>query len=335
MSSRRLTPGRLPAWQRRSRYERHLLALTGGGYRGLFSAEILAEAEKDCGPLAARFDMMAGTSVGGILAIGLACGIEASRLAGFIRDHGPTIFRPRRFTFAGFLRSKYGSEGLRSAITDVLGGAVSGKPFAEIPVPLVISAVDERTGAPRLFRSDPAAGGQGDRIPIIDVALSTSAAPTYFPPHRIGERVFVDGGLIANAPDLVVLTEAMRTFGCSLGECHLLSIGTAGAPRAGAVKGQPGKIGWIARHGIVDLIMAAQEELAIDQVRCLRPGTFLRIDAVPPKRISLDDVSPEVTERLAALARNAVDEAKEYRLADWRRFLAHSTLSGLGPHAPG
>jgi patatin-like phospholipase/acyl hydrolase len=325
VSGRRLDPGELPKKERRSRRERHLLALTGGGYRGLFSAEILAAVETEGrASLTARFDMMAGTSIGAILAIGLACGVTAWDLAAFVREHGPAIFRHRPLSFAGFSRSRYGSDGLRRAIKVVLGAPLAERPFADIPVPLVVSAVHEGTGTPHLFRSDPAAAGKGDRVSTLDVALATSAAPTYFPPHRIGDRVYVDGGLIANAPDLVVLTEASRCFSCSLDECHLLSIGTAGAPRAGAVEGAPGTIGWVARHKIVDLIMTAQEALAIDQVRCLHPGTFLRIDATPAQRIEMDDVSAKTTERITALAQQAIEHTRQTRAPEWRHFLAHS-----------
>lgn len=322
MTGRTLDPGELPREERRGRRERHLLALTGGGYRGLFSAEILTAAEGEGpAPLSSRFDMVAGTSIGGILAIGLACGVRARDLATFMREHGPAIFQPRALSFAGLSRSRYASDGLKRAIEAILGKPRAASPFAKIPIPLVVSAVHEGTGAPRLFRSDAAAAGDGDQASILDVALATSAAPTYFPPHRIGDGFYVDGGLVANAPDLVILTEAIRRFGCRLDECHLLSIGTASAPRAGTVEGAPGKIGWVARHAIVDLIMTAQEALAIDQVQSLRPGTFLRINATPAAPIDLDDVSPRATRQIVDLAQQAVQQVRQTQAADWRRFL--------------
>jgi len=330
MSGRTLDPGQLPKEERRGRRERHLLALTGGGYRGLFTAEVVAAAEAASNkPLASRFDMIAGTSIGGILAIGLACGVPGRDLSALMREHGPAIFKPRPLSFAGFSRSRYGSEGLRRAIEAVLGKQLAQRPFADIPVPLVVAAVHESTSTPHLFRTGQASDGKADRVTTLDVALATSAAPSYFPPHRIGDRVYVDGGLIANAPDLVLLTEAMRRFGCSLSECHVLSIGTAGAPRAGNVEGAPGKIGWVARHALVDLIMGAQEALAIDQVRSLHPGTFLRIDQTPAEPIGLDDVSSRSTERLVALAKQAIEHIALQRAAEWRSFLAYSVEARL------
>lgn len=128
--------------------------------------------------------MLAGTSIGGILAIGLACGVPGASLAALLRGHAPTIFRPKRFIFGGLVGARYGSAGLEEAITAVLTPAVAHRPFREIPAPLIICAIDELTSAPRIFRTDAASADLGDDVPTIDVAPATSAAPTYFPPQR-------------------------------------------------------------------------------------------------------------------------------------------------------
>jgi hypothetical protein len=205
---------------------------------------------------------------------------------------------------------------------DDLTKPLAKRPFSAIPKPLVVVAVDELRNSPRIFRTA-SAGGSNDPISTLDVALATSAAPTFFPPHRVGDQRFVDGGLVANAPDLVLLLEAVRHYGCTVGECHLLSVGTAGstARHTAGVEG-PGAIGWIARHGLIDLIFSAQESLAVDQARGLRPGSCLRIDGTPPSPIRLDDVSEDVTAQLRALALEAVEDASRSDAPLWRRFAA-------------
>lgn len=326
-----MVAGTLPREERRGRIERHLLALSGGGYRGLFTATVLQRLEEGGGaPLADRFDMLAGTSIGGILAIGLACGVSGTDLAELVREHGPAIFRAKPLAFAGLAGARYGSEGLAGAIMAALTKSVARRPFREIPASLVICAIDELTSVPRIFRTDAASGGQGDNVPTIDVALATSAAPTYFPPHSVDGRNYVDGGLVANAPDALLLTEAMRLFGSSIEECHLMSVGTAGSSRLGRVEGAPGKLSWVTRHALVDLIMAAQESLALRQADALGPGTFMRIDADPPGPIRLDAVDPRTTELLVALAQQAIDEVKGKRAEDLRRFLAHVPATRTG-----
>lgn len=324
MNRRSLVPGTLPAEERRGRVERHLLALSGGGYRGLFSATVLRLLEGESGSLLGeRFDMLAGTSIGGILAIGVACGTRCADLAELVREYGPSIFRAKPLTFAGLTRARYGSENLAAAITAVLGKPNATRPFRDIPAPLVVCAVDELTSQPRLFRTALAGGNTGEVTSTLDVALATSAAPTYFPPHRIDDRPLVDGGLVANAPDAVLLSEAVRSFGCTIPECHLLSVGTASSPRLGEASAAPGKIGWVAKHALVDLIMTAQESTALAQVAALRPGTFLRFDRQPSEPIRLDDVDARTTELLLALAEKAYADVASERRDDVRRFLAH------------
>lgn len=325
MNTRKFDGGSLPRQQQYARRDRHLLALSGGGYRGLFTAKILALAEAEIGsPIAARFDMIAGTSIGGILAVGLACRVPALDLVDALLKHGQHIFRSRPFSFAGFTSARYEGERLKSAIKAIIGEEFSNRPFADIPAPLVIAAVHEGTGTPRIFRTKLASSVGGDQDKTIDVVLATSAAPTYFAPHKINGERYVDGGIIANAPDLVVLNEALRRYGCEVSECRLLSIGTAGTRRSGNADGAPGKIGWALRHSVIDLILGAQECLAIDQAQRLGLGGFLRIDRCPESPISMDDTTKEATAQLISLAEQAHADVIATRVAEWRRFLGHS-----------
>jgi patatin-like phospholipase/acyl hydrolase len=322
-----LVPGRLPKIERTAATPKHLLALAGGGFRGLFTARVLARMEADAGvKLASRFDLMAGTSIGGILAIGIACGISAADLVALMREHGPQIFRPNRRSLGGFVSSRYDSSVLRGAIEKIVGKEFAKRPFAEIPAALIVIAVAERTSEPRIFRTNIVAPGKGDIVSTIDVALATSAAPTFFAPHFVGDDAYVDGGLIANAPDLVLIGEAMRAFGARLDDIHLCSVGTASSARVGTVAGQPGKWGWVKRHSLIELIMDAQAALAADQADCLAPASILRVDRRPARRIALDDVAPKTATELVNLADQAVESAQKEHAIAWRRILAHDAL---------
>src|SRR5690625_3764004 len=100
----------------------HVLALSGGGYRGLYTATVLAELEAVLGrSIASHFDLICGTSAGGMLALGLAAEIPATELKALFEDEGSRIFGcrsiPRRLL--GFwLTAKHGSEGLREVLTE-------------------------------------------------------------------------------------------------------------------------------------------------------------------------------------------------------------------------
>ena len=269
------------------------------------------------------FDLVAGTSIGGILAIGIAAEIPANELVTSFKDLGSSIFRPKLTSVGGFTAARYdGENSLRSAIGAILGPSAN-RPFRRLPVPLLIVAINEQTSEPKLFRTLACDPASDDTLSTLDVALATSAAPTFFAPHKVNDRMFVDGGLIANAPDMLLVTEAQRTFGCALSDLHLCSIGTANSPRVGAVGGKPGKIGWMLRHGLIELIMDAQQALVADQIAALSLATALRIEARPATQIDMDDVTKGTTSELLNLADQAVATTKATRLGDWRRFLAH------------
>jgi uncharacterized protein len=322
-----LIPGNLPPQERRSAIPRHILSLAGGGFRGLFTAKVLErmEAETPRTRIASRFDLLAGTSIGGILAIGLAAGVSATDLVALMREHGPTIFRPKLTSIGGFVSSRYDSAALRGAIIGILGTEVANREFCQIPMPLVVVAVDEGTSSPRIFRTNSLAPGLGDQIKTIDVALATSAAPTFFQPHIVGDHSYVDGGLIANAPDIVAVTEAMQSLGARLDDIHVCAVGTAGSSRVGTAAGRaPGKIGWGVRHGIIELIMDSQSALVADQLAILGPASVLRIDRRPGRTISLDDIAEATALELLGLADQAVDDVQAAQMDAWRRFLAHT-----------
>jgi predicted acylesterase/phospholipase RssA len=303
-----------------------VLSLWGGGFRGLFTARVLERMEADGGPpLRDRFDLIGGTSVGAILALGLAHGVPARRLRETLQARGPGIFRPRPLSFGGLLRARYDAAGVAAAVRELLGPAAEA-PLADAPAAVVVVAVDQRAARPAVLTSRRAApDGRGDPIAVVDAALATSAAPTYFPPHRTGDAVLVDGGLIANAPDLLLAATAIRRHEVPLAALRLCSIGTAGgqAPRPPAR--DPGALGWLRRHGLVELTVDAQAALSAELSSGLLPRGTLRVDATPAKPIALDDASPAATRTLLALADEAAARAERTAPAAWRRFLDRRT----------
>ncbi|MBU2137142.1 MAG: patatin-like phospholipase family protein [Alphaproteobacteria bacterium] len=156
---------------------RHILALSGGGFRGLFTARVLelmeTERQEQIGP---RFDLIAGTSIGGILAIGLACGLNAAHLRAKFQEHGEAIFRWRASGAGGYLRSRYGQGPLKKAIETILGGKAQDT-IANLSIPICVVAIDEETAKPRIFRSNALSPGEGDKIALIDVAPGDLGGP--------------------------------------------------------------------------------------------------------------------------------------------------------------
>src|SRR5437016_4423935 len=164
-----------------------ILSLDGGGIKGTFSAAALAALEEATGKrIVEHFDLITGTSTGGIIAIGLAMGATAEEVRRFYETDGPKIF-PRRHGVQKWLgrirnvfRPRFSNEALRAAIQGVVGD----RPLKEAKTRLVIPTYDVNTGKVYLFKTPhhPGYSHHAD-VTAVDVALATSAAPTYFPAH--------------------------------------------------------------------------------------------------------------------------------------------------------
>lgn len=193
-----------------------ILCIDGGGIKGLFSAQVLAKFEETFGTLTSEhFDLVCGTSTGGIIALGVASKTPMKDVVKFYIDHGPRIFS-QRWKLGGLgelfysikqavIKSKYSDKALRKALTSVFGS----KKIAESQNLLCIPAFNITTSTPRIFKKDYGSLNQDDDKTFVEVALATTAAPTYFPVQEIDSLQYVDGGLYANNPVLVGLMESI------------------------------------------------------------------------------------------------------------------------------
>lgn len=202
-----------------------ILALSGGGYRGLYTAKIIADVEHEINaPIATRFDLITGTSIGGILALALALEIPAQRIVDLFTEHGEAIFK-RRWSLWGLVRAPYSPAPLTCILMDpdLFGERLLGA----CKHPVIIPSLSYSTGQPVLFKTPHHPDFKRDhRHRVVDVALATSAAPAYFPRHVFNNGQYVDGGLYANAPGLLGLHEALKFFDQDLQHVRLLSVGT-------------------------------------------------------------------------------------------------------------
>lgn len=262
-----------------------LLSLTGGGYRGLFTASALAallDARGIQGDAATAFDTFAGTSIGGLMACALAVGIPARRVMDTIEAHGPEIFK--RTATTGFKRTASGppfnAEALRTAIVECLGGNANTK-LRAVERGVVIPSVNWARAEVEIFMSGPIGGKYASDLSLLDVCLATTAAPTYFLEHNVDGEAMLDGGLTANNPDMLAITELIRCYTPDvLANLDVLSIGTAAAPKARSADDVPqSKLDW-APH-IADLIIDSQERLASMQASRLLGGHYLRLNYLP------------------------------------------------------
>jgi len=195
-----------------------ILSIDGGGIKGLYSSKIIEhfEEEYNC-RISDHFDMLCGTSTGGILALALSLRIPASEISKLYVEKGKKIFPNQNKVVAllkqVILNGKYSDVELRKALEETFGDAKIGESNNLLCIPSY-SLTDAR---PFIFKYDHVEGGltRDNKALYVDVALATSAAPTYFPLAEIkyyNNKQFVDGGIWGNNPSLVGFIEALTYF---------------------------------------------------------------------------------------------------------------------------
>lgn len=212
-----------------------VLALDGGGLKGIYSASVICELEQQLGhSIADHFDIITGTSTGGLIALALAFGKSGEEIKNFYISHGDTIFPSGGIqwlyrSLRWFFSNKYSSEPLRNALEEFFSKDSESKEtpiLGESQKRLVIPTYLAEGSIPRLLKTPHTSRLRSDwKLPVWAVGMATSAAPTFFPEFDYKGRKYLDGGLWANNPSLVGITEA-TDLGADLKKIRLLNIGT-------------------------------------------------------------------------------------------------------------
>uniref|UniRef100_A0A914D0K3 PNPLA domain-containing protein n=1 Tax=Acrobeloides nanus TaxID=290746 RepID=A0A914D0K3_9BILA len=220
----------------------NILSIDGGGIRGILPAVWLCELErKTRRPIATMFDMISGTSTGGIIAAGLSMPsmsrptrlhdhlsdmqlpetcqpkYRASDILELYRTKHSELFTADIFSLGGVFWSKYSDRGRRSLFTDYFHDIR----MADALTDLLIPAVSLQTHQIYSFTKR-----QPENHRIFDAVMATSSAPTYFAPYEINGHSFVDGGVQANNPIMEAYREATTKYGAQRKNVFVLSLGT-------------------------------------------------------------------------------------------------------------
>ena len=283
---------------------RRILCIDGGGILGTFPAAFLAGLEQHLNgrPIGSYFDLIAGTSTGGIIAIGLAMGLRASDLLQLYEARGPEIFGQGRGRIIDFfinkLRSvrhlgmnKYDSGPLRN----ILGEALDNKRIGDAATRLLVPAWNPDARSVYIFKTAHHPRLRNDYKSLaVDVALATAAAPTYFERHVTQNAVgLTDGGTWANNPTALAVVEAIAMLGWPGESLRILSLGclneTYSIPKWAGI----GTLG----SKTINLYMDGQSRSALG-IAALLTGhehertTIYRIDeTIPFNTYKMDDTS--------------------------------------------
>lgn len=296
-----------------------ILALDGGGAKALFTAHVLARLERDLDiSINDSFDLFAGTSAGGIVALALGSGLAPSEIVGHYEELVHAVFpaarrrawrRPRQL-----IAPIYSADALRAALKKVLGDRRLGDSAKR----LVIPAWDVQRDAVHVFKTPHHPRLTRDwGIPMVDIAMATSAAPLYFPAARVDGHRLIDGGVWANNPSVVAIAEAVSMLDVQLASIRVLNVGTVDQLTNHSKRlDRGGLLNWA--KPIAPLVLNAGSRSAQGVAEHLvGKDSYTRFDVrVPGGLYALDSVDPKDLAGLAASASRELSPLYTARFAD-------------------
>ena len=291
-----------------------VLSIDGGGIRGLIPAVVLTELERRAGRQAFElFDLIAGTSTGGILACGLCAPdpLPASRLVALYEEEGPEIFDRLIFqrirSAEALLDEKYDS----TALDGILARFLEDKRLSQTTPNLLVPTYDAALPGPYFFKTTKARESPEDDFALSVVARATSAAPTYFEPSAVDGRALVDGGIFAVNPAMSAFAEASRFQAGA--DVVLLSLGTGERTRRRTFADIKdwGVLEWA--RPLLDMVFDGISDAVDYQLRhSLEEGRYWRLQVeLTEASDALDDASEENLRRLRGQAEDLIAARSE------------------------
>ena len=256
----------------------YILALDGGGTRGMYTAQLLAKIEQALGTdIKTCFDLIVGTSTGAIIAGAAVSNIPMQDTVELFETETPYIFKRRWYRIPLFL-SKYPSEQL----AQVIAKHIPAIPLGNIETPLMITSSDISKSEVHIFRSnysscDSESASRDKDVCLRDAILASCAAPTFFAPKSVDDLLLADGCLWANNPSTIAAAEALSVFKKEAQEIRMLSIGTGHSTNMYRQRRGWGFLtGWGGAK-LTSYVMTLQAEASARTAKLLLRGNYLRV----------------------------------------------------------
>jgi patatin-like phospholipase/acyl hydrolase len=303
-----------------------ILSFDGGGIRGVYSAAVLEILAAQFPPLLQNVKLFAGTSTGGIIALLLAMGKTPGEIVGFYEQHGPKIFDDSLWDdivdLGKAVGADYATKPVHKAATAVMGETTLGDLRHRVLIPAFdLDNADAqsrsepsggrqdhdpedplpawRTWKPKFFHNFPGTDSDA-RALCVDVALRTSAAPTYFPSYQ----GYIDGGVVANNPSMAAIATALdpRCGKQTLEDVVVLSISTGADSRY--LAGTSHNWGWGQwARPMVSIMISGVMGVADFQARQLLGNRYRRIDKLFDRPVQMDDAKKTTLQYLQEQAK--------------------------------
>lgn len=317
-----------------------LLCCDGGGIRGVMTAMLIADLDKHFNVIA-KSNGFAGTSTGGLIALALAKGVDIKTILDVYLNDGSTIFTengwlPRAGSVdaqaqkllgagPGYFECQYTDTGLLSVANGLLGSSL----LSDATKFVAVNSAQLWNGTSWMAQTlSNAKGNAFAGVSMVDAALATSAAPTYFPPHEIpGYGYFADGGLFANNPTMAAVAELSR-IGQSPSGVLAISLGTGISASGIQPSAIPDPLSWgtttwmwpdasggVPAMALMNLMFDATEQAATTQAQQFLGGNVVRGNVTLPKPYPLDDWKDVL--QLVALANAYMQSSEWQQIRTW------------------
>jgi len=316
-----------------------ILSIDGGGVRGVLPAKLLSEMENHLSQTNGKkllweyFDLITGTSTGGIIALAIALGIPANEILSFYLKKSKIIFGNKRGLVGRWFYSKHDRTDLEIITRDLFSDYNNGVDplLGNCKTAVAIPIYNFNDGQPKVLKSNYHPSLVRDhQIPVYMAALATSAAPTFFDPYSTfyndlaGKKneFFhnVDGGVFANNPSLGCLIEVQRSFNIPLESIKMLSLGTGHIRYFD--KSQRSNYGlgyWVKKNRLIEVFLQAQAQEVENLIGIMKNGigqtepdrfSYLRLDVEmnSKTKIEMDETSRKKLDYLSDLGRQLWNE---------------------------
>jgi uncharacterized protein len=261
-----------------------VLALDGGGIKALFTTQILAQLEADV-DLEVRdcFDLITGTSAGGIIALALGAGLRPAEIVDHYTELGASVFPPRRRRWwrlpSRIVHTTYDPAPLRESLAKIFGARI----LLDSTKRLIVPAWDLHNGGVHIFKTPHHPRLRRDwRMSMVDVGLATSAAPTYLPAADVDGLRLVDGCLWAPNPSVLGIAEALSMLDVPLANIRVLNIGTTSETIRIPPSLYSGGLAQWARHLAPVILSASSRGTEGIATHLIGPENYCRFDAAVP-----------------------------------------------------
>ncbi len=290
-----------------------IISLDGGGIKGLVEVALLKKIKEGNPDFIEESDMIAGTSTGGIIALCLASGMSVDSITTLYKEHADDIFKRNWRHLFGLTGPKYKNKGLKKILNRTFGDMRLADLKKKVMIPsfdLMCEHIPKRW-KPKFFHNF--GDHKDDSVRVADVALYTSAAPTYFP----SVDGFVDGGLMANNPSMAALCQALdERHGDHLepSDISLLSLGCG--ELYDYISDPDYNFGLLSVQKIVNILLSGTMAVPDYQCRVFLADRYMRVNPIDDQGMELDDID-KMDELIELGAREPVGHVIRWLKKNW------------------